>query len=206
MQKIQKQDLPELFQDLVKQTEDNIEQLLLSVHAMCPDDVPIIKWEGDEWQPDLLNDDIYPQFHVSDDFVHDESSGRPAPAKRYEVLWALPLCGRDQTKHWHDKIGLSDGTAERVLLFHWEFKALENDPVLRTSWLECSIGMFEGYRDQSRSVVSLFRNEHANSIPVTPALVVKLVKHIQDLHEHVDLEKRVIQIMRRMKEQHPLPG
>lgn len=202
MQKIQKQDLPPPLQELVKQTENNVEQVLLHLHALCPDDVPIVKWEGDEWQPDLLNDDIYPQFHLSEDYVERGGDERQQPADRYEVLWALPLCGRDQTKHWHDKLGLGNNTATNVLLFHYEFKVRRSDQTVDSSLLECYFGMYEGYQGHTGSVSKVFQNSHDNTIPVTAKLLVTMVEHVEDLRRHVEIERRVADVMRHLREHH----
>jgi hypothetical protein len=199
MQKIQKNDLPDPLQRLVEQTEHNIEQLLLHLHALCPDDVPAIKWEGDQWQPDLLNDDIYPQFHRAEDFENQEKGGDHPETERYEVLWALPLCGRDQTKHWHDKIGLANGTASKVLLFHYEFTVTRADKILQSSLLECFVGVYEGYQGHSGSVVRTWQNSHDNTVPIAPALLVTLVEHIENLRHHIEIEKRVAKVIRRME-------
>jgi hypothetical protein len=200
MQKIQKQDLSPPLQELVKQTENNVEQVLLHLHALCPDDLPIVKWEGDEWQPDLLNDDIYPQFHRSEDYVQPADTDRQQPAERYEVLWAVPLCGRDQTKHWHDKLGLGNSTAGKVLLFHYEFKVRQADQVLESSLLECFFGMYDGYQGHAGSVSRVFQNNRDNTIPVTSALLVTMVEHVEDLRRHVNIEHRVADVMRHMRE------
>jgi hypothetical protein len=202
MEKIHKGDIPPQFLALIKQAEDTIEKVLVPLHALCPDDVPVIKWKGDQWQPELVNDDIYPQYHRSEDYALREGA-KQQPADRYEVLWALPLCGRDQTRQWHDKIGLTNGTARYVLLFHFEFKVRRGDRELAASSIECLMGMYEGYKEDGRSVVSVFRNDHGSDIPITVPLLATLAKHVEDLSHHREIERQVGQVLRNIQLDHP---
>jgi hypothetical protein len=69
---------------------------------------------------------------------------------------------------------------------------------MHSETIECFFGMYEGYRNTDRSVVSVYHNLRGNSIPVAIPLLVNMVKHVQDLHEHVALEKQVAKVLRRM--------
>jgi len=166
--------------------------VILHLHGMRPDDLPLIKWEWDEWQPALLNEDTYPQFHVKD------QSG----TKLYQVLWAIPLCGRDQTSHWHDKIRLDEGTAEQVLLFQMDL-IIDAEGKLQNTALECFLGLYEGYcGNPGRSVESIARTASGNQIEVTAELLVKMARRIEDLVHHIQLVQRAKTVMRDVQQLH----
>lgn len=189
---ISKQDVPRQFHELIKRTEDNIEQLILHLHGMRPEDLPLIKWEWDEWQPALLNEDTYPQFHAQE----------KAGAKLYQVLWAIPLCGRDQNQHWHDKERLDKGTAEQVLLFQMELM-VDASGGLQNTALECFLGLYDGCcGTPGRSVESIVRIPNGNEITVTVPLLVKMTRRIEDLVHQLKLEHRAKTVMRDIEHLH----
>ena len=188
---IKKQDVPAKLLELIQRTEDNVEQVLLHLHAMRTEDLPHIKWEWDEWQPALLSEETYPQFHLVDG----------AAKTTYQALWAVPLCGRDQTQQWQDKAALDAGTARQVLLFQFEVEAV-GDEAGKMS-LECFLGMYPGYKSANGTTVeSVFRNSDGNTMPVTVLFLIEMANRIEDLAHYVKLERRAITAMSDIKQQH----
>lgn len=112
----------------------------------------------------------------------------------------LPLCGRDQTRHWYDKLGLAGNTATHVLLFQYELNVRQSDQAVDASVLACYFGMFEGYRGHAGTISRIFQNSRDNSIPVTPTLLVTMVEHIEELRRRVDTEQRVAKVMQLLHE------
>ena len=38
----------------------------------------------------------------------------------YQILWSVPVCGRDQAKHWHDIQHFREGSVRQALVFDYD--------------------------------------------------------------------------------------
>src|SRR5271168_2226501 len=122
MKRMKLSELPDSVRRQVEATENNIEDLLLCLNGMRPDDVPSMHWSWDEeeWQPALVDEDeYYPQcYEVQGDSIGPGSmQGTPL---EYQILWSVPVCGRDQAKHWCDIQHFREGSVRQAIVFDYD--------------------------------------------------------------------------------------
>jgi hypothetical protein len=195
MKRLKLSELPAVVRSRAEATEHNLEDLLLCMNSMRPKDVLSMhwNWEEAEWQPALIDEDEhYPQCFATEgeystELDHDE------PPLDYQILWSVPLCGRDQSKHWHDIRGFRTGYVRQALIFDYDISASRQvDEERLTIWFGST---------ESIPLVKIYASDD-NRIVVDADLLIALSQEIDDLNEYLALEKRALEVLHLRENRH----
>ncbi len=175
---------------LVAATEHNIEDLLLCLEGMRSEDVPHMNWDWDrnQWQPDLLRDDHYPQC-----YKHDTPSG----GADFHILWSVPLCGRSQQRDWNDAEHYFRGQGRQALIFDYQLSTAATrpgglPPRLLADSISVSLAMVEG-----TPLRKLVKAESGNKIRVDMPLLIEIARTIDELKAYLALERQALEVLHR---------
>lgn len=175
----------------IADTEHNIEDLLLCLEALRPDDVPHVywDWEQNEWQPELVNHEHYPQAYAH---------RTPGGGVDYHIVWSVPICRRDPTRTWNDGQHYFAGTGRQALLFEYRLAtepAAEPDaspPRLLAESIHISLALHEQVE-----LKPVWSNHAGNTIRVDASLLLGLIESIDALKHFLALEKQVLGVLQR---------
>lgn len=175
----------------IADTEHNVEDLLLCLEALRPQDVPHVvwDWEQNQWQPELANLEHYPQA-----YAHRTPDG----GVDYYVIWAVPICRRDPHRHWQDGQQYFAGTGRQALIFEYRLATEPgDDPQLDPPRLVAE-GLSVAFASHEKAPLArVWTNQAGNSIRVDAPLLVSLVESLDDLKHYLAQEKQVLDVLHR---------
>lgn len=170
----------------IADTEHNVEDLLLCLEALRPDDVPHVAWDWAQqaWQPELVSHEHYPQA-----YAHQTPSG----GVDYHIVWSVPICRRDPAREWHDGQRYFQGTGRQVLLFEHRLATEPGDPPrLLAEGISAAVAVHEGV-----PLERVWTNDAGNTIRVDAPLLIRLAEIIDGLKGYLALEKQVLGVLER---------
>ncbi len=192
MKRIKLSELPEAVRLQVEATEHNIEDLLLCLHGMRSDDVPSMHWNWDEeeWQPALVDEDEhYPQCYE----VEGDSIGPGDVQEKpldFQILWSVPVCGRDQAKHWHDIQHFRTGSVRQAIVFDYDIsKPRAGQKISEEHRLTVWFGATE-----KTPLFKVYASDD-NRIAIDVELLTGLAKQLDDLRAYLKLERQAEEIL-----------
>jgi hypothetical protein len=192
MKRMKLSELPESVRRQVEATEHNIEDLLLCLNGMRPDDVPSMHWSWDEreWQPALVDEDeYYPQcYEVLGDSI-GPGSVQEKPLD-YQILWSVPVCGRDGEKHWHDIQRFREGSVRQAIVFDYDVAAPKSaDEACGEQRLTVWFGTTERL-----PLIKVCASDD-NRIPVDLDLLISMATQLDDLRAYLKIERQAQEIL-----------
>jgi hypothetical protein len=192
MKRMKLSDLPEGVRRQVEATEHNIEDFLLCLNGMRPDDVPSMHWSWDEkeWQPALVDEDeYYPQCYL----VQGDSIGPGSVQEKpldYQILWSVPVCGRDGSKHWHDIQHFREGSVRQAIVFDYD---VSNSPAEQQASSEQRLTIWFGTTERT-PLVKIFAG-HDNRILIDADLLIGMSQRLDDLRVYLRVERQAEEIL-----------
>jgi hypothetical protein len=187
MKRMKLSELPEAVRRQVEATEHNIEDLLLCMNGMRPDDVPSMHWNWDEeeWQPALVEEDeYYPQcYEVQNDSI-GPGSAQEKPLD-YQILWSVPVCGRDGSKHWCDIQHFREGSVRQAVVFDYDISCP------RTANEACGeqrLTVWFGTTERA-PLLKVYSSDD-NRIAIDVDILIYLAKQLDDLRDYLKLERQ----------------
>jgi hypothetical protein len=192
MKRMKLSELPDPVRRQVEATEHNIEDLLLCLNGLRSDDVPSMhwNWEEEEWQPALVDEDeYYPQcYEVLGDSI-GPGSVQEKPLD-YQILWSVPICGRDGSKHWHDIQKFREGCVRQAIVFDYDISRP------RTAGETCReerLTIWFGATERAPLLKVYASND--NRIAVDLDMLIGLAKQLDDLRAYLKLERQAEEIL-----------
>ncbi len=183
--------------DRLEATEHNVEDLLLCLQSLRPDDVPAMHWNWDEnaWHPESLPEEQYPQCfarHVD----HDSAE--------YHAIWSAPICGRDPTRPWRDGERYLEGVGRQSLLFDYRFEASLDSSgggAAPARLLYDSLSVVVAMHEET-PLRRAFASGSGNKLKVDLQLLIKLMQWIDELNAYLRLEQQALGALERRAARH----